>query len=79
MNEGWELIAKGVDAVVGFAHNMINAGDQFVFDSINGGGLIAATVIATNATLDSIGLRGGQAIQAWVDWGRAQLDYSSTS
>jgi hypothetical protein len=35
----------------------------------------AEVVVADLATLDSIGTRGGPAIQALVDWGRAQLDY----
>jgi hypothetical protein len=72
---GWDLIATGVDAVVGFAHDMINAGDQFVIDTFHGDGLVAALINATRATLVSIGVRGGQAIQAWVDWGRAQIDF----
>ncbi len=75
LNQSWELIAKGVDAVVGFAHDMINAGNQFVSDAIDGGGLIAATVNAFDNTLASIGTRGGEAIQAWIDWGSAQIDY----
>ena len=75
LNESWELIAKGVDAVTGFAHDMINAGNQFVFDTIDGDGLIAATINAFYNTLESIGTRGGEAIQAWIDWGTAQIDY----
>lgn len=75
LNEGWTLIAAEGDAITGFAHDLINAGDQFVVDAVHGDGLVAATITALNTTLDSIGLRGGQAIGAFVDWGRAQLDY----
>ncbi len=64
ITEGWTLIATEIDALVGFAHDMINAGDQFVADTIEGDGLIAAVINATNNTLESIGTRGGDAIQA---------------
>ena len=73
--EGWTLIASEGDALTGFAHDLINAGDQFVVDTVDGDGLIAATMNALRTTLDSIGARGGQAVQALVDWGRAQIDY----
>ncbi|MBP1820189.1 hypothetical protein [Mycobacterium sp. OAE908] len=75
LNEGWTLIASEGDAITGFAHDLINAGDQFVVDTVHGDGLIAATVTAVQTTLASIGTRGGQAVQALADWGRAQLDY----
>ena len=75
LNEGWTLIAAEGDAITGFAHDLINAGDQFVVDTVHGDGLIAATVTAIQTTLASIGTRGGQAVQALADWGRAQLDY----
>jgi len=75
LNEGWTLIASEGDAITGFAHDLINAGDQFVVDTVHGDGLIAATVTAIRTTLASIGTRGGQAVQALADWGRAQLDY----
>lgn len=75
LNEAWTLIATGGDALTGFAHDMINAGNQFVFDTVQGGGLISATVTAFNTTLASIRARGAQSIQAFVDWGRAQIDY----
>jgi len=71
---GWELIADGVDAVAGFAHDMINAGDKFVEDAVNSG-LVTATVNATQTTWNSIVARLGEAAQAWVDWGRAQIDW----
>lgn len=73
--EGWNLIAGEIDALTGFAHDMINAGDQFVTDTIQGDGLIAAIVNATNTTLESIGTRGGEAIQALVDWVNAQIEF----
>jgi hypothetical protein len=75
LTETWELIYRGVDAVTGFAHDMISAGDQFVIDTVDGEGLITATVNAFNSSLDSIAARGGEAIQTWVDWGRDQIDY----
>ena len=75
LNEGWTLIATEGDALTGFAHDLINAGDQFVVETVDGDGLIAATRNALRATLDSISTRGGQAVQALVDWGRAQIDY----
>jgi len=75
LNEGWTLIANEGDAIAGFAHDLINAGDQFVVDTVHGNGLIAATVTALQTTLDSISTRGGQAIGALAAWGRAQLDY----
>ena len=75
LNTGWTLIASEGDAITGFAHDLINAGDQFVVDAVHGGGLIPATVTALQTTLTSIGTRGGQAVGALVDWGRAQLDY----
>jgi hypothetical protein len=75
LNEGWTLIASEGDAITGLAHDLINAGDQFVVDTVHGDGLIAATVTAIQTTLASIGTRGGQAVQALADWGRAQLDY----
>lgn len=73
--EGWNLIAGEIDALTGFAHDMINAGDQFVTDTIQGDGLIAAIINATNTTLESIGTRGGEAIQALVDWVNAQIEF----
>jgi len=75
LNEGWTLIATEGDALTGFAHDLINAGDQFVVETVDGDGLIAATRDALRTTLDSISARGGQAVQALVDWGRAQIDY----
>lgn len=75
ITEAWQLIASGGDALTGFAHDMINAGNQFVFDTVKGGGLITATVNAFNATLDSIRARGSQSIQAFLDWGQAQIDF----
>lgn len=75
LNEAWTLIATEGDAITGFAHDLINAGNQFVVDTVDGGGLISATITAFNTTLASIRARGGQAVQAFVDWGRAQIDY----
>jgi hypothetical protein len=75
LNEGWTLIAGEGDAITGFVHDLINAGDQFVVDTVHGNGLIAATVTAIQTTLASLSTRGGQAMQALADWGRAQLDY----
>jgi hypothetical protein len=75
LNEAWTLIAGEGDAITGFAHDLINAGDQFVVDTVHGDGLIAATVAAIQTTLASISTRGGQAVQAFADWGRAQFDY----
>lgn len=75
MTEGWNLIAGEIDALTGFAHDMINAGDQFVTDALHGDGLIAAIINATSNTVQSIGTRGGEAIQALVDWVNAQIDY----
>jgi hypothetical protein len=75
LNAGWDLIATEGDAITGLAHDLINAGYQFIVDTIHGGGLIAATINALNTTLASIGARGGQAIQALVDWGLAQVDF----
>ncbi|OBF29326.1 hypothetical protein A5724_25530 [Mycobacterium sp. ACS1612] len=75
LNAGWTLIASEGDAVTGFAHDLINAGNQFVVDTVHGNGLITATVTALQTTLDSISTRGGQAIDALAAWGRAQLDY----
>ncbi len=75
IQQGWELIAGEGDALTGFAHDMINAGNQWVADTVNGDGLIAATVNAAVATWNSIGARIGQAVQALVDWGAAQVDY----
>ncbi|MEZ0341772.1 hypothetical protein ACAG25_17535 [Mycobacterium sp. pV006] len=71
----WELIAGEIDALTGFAHDMINAGDQFVTDAIQGDGLIAAVVNAFNTTIGSIAARTGQAWQALVDWMGAQADF----
>lgn len=73
--EGWNLIAGEIDALTGFAHDMINAGDQFVTDTVQGDGLIAAIINATNTTLESIGTRGGEAIQALVNWVNAQIEF----
>jgi hypothetical protein len=75
ITEGWTLIATEIDALVGFAHDMINAGDQAVTDTLQGDGLIAAVINATNNTLESIGTRGGDAIQALVDWVNGQIQY----
>ena len=75
LNEGWTLVSTEGDTVTGFAHDLINAGDQFVVEAAHGGGLITATVNAITTTLSSISARGGQAVAAFVDWGRAQLDY----
>ena len=75
LTEGWTLIASEGDAITGFAHDLINAGDQFVVDAVHGDGLIAATITALNTTLASLNARGGEAVGAFVDWGRAQLDY----
>jgi hypothetical protein len=75
LNEAWTLVATGGDQLTGFAHDMINAGNQFIVDTVQGGGLIAATVTAFNTTVASIRARGGASIQAFVDWGRAQIDY----
>jgi hypothetical protein len=75
ISETWTLIATEGDAITGFAHDLINAGNQFIIDSVDGDGLIAATMNAIDATLNSISTRGGQAVQALVDWGRAQIDY----
>lgn len=73
--EGWNLIAGEIDALTGFAHDMINAGDQFITDTIQGDGLIAAVINATNTTLESIGTRSGEAVQALVDWVNAQIQF----
>jgi Cadherin-like domain/Right handed beta helix region len=75
LNQTWTLVENVGDAITGFAHDMINAGDQFVAEAINGGGLIVATVNAFRNTLYSIGTHSGQAVQAVANWGRAQLDY----
>ena len=75
MTEGWSLIAGEIDALTGFAHDMIDAGDQFVTDTLQGDGLIAAIINATSNTFQSIGTRGGEAIQALVDWVNAQIDF----
>ena len=75
INETWTLIANEGDALTGFAHDLINAGNQFVVDTVHGEGLIAATVNAWNSTVESIGTRGGQAVQALIEWGRAQIEF----
>jgi hypothetical protein len=75
LNATWDLVANEGDAITGFAHDLINAGDQFIVDTIHGDGLIYATTTAINTTVESISTRGGQAVQALVDWGRAQIDY----
>jgi hypothetical protein len=75
LNEGWKLIAAEGDAITGFAHDLINAGNQFVVDTVDGSGLIAATMTAIRTTLESISARGGEAVGAFADWGRAQLEY----
>ncbi|MFX8770631.1 hypothetical protein ABTM91_20995, partial [Acinetobacter baumannii] len=51
VTEGWDLIAGGIDALTGFAHDMIDAGDQFVTDTLQGDGLIAAIVNAFDNTV----------------------------
>ena len=73
IQEGWKLIAGEGDALTGFAHDMINAGNQWVFDTVNVG-ILNATVNAAVATWNSIGGRIGQAVQALLDWGAAQLE-----
>ncbi len=73
IQEGWKLIAGEGDALTGFAHDMINAGNQWVFDTINVG-ILNATVNAAVTTWNSIGGRIGQAVQALLDWGAAQLE-----
>ena len=59
--------------LTGFAHDMINAGNQWVFDTANVG-ILNATVNAAVTTWNSIGGRIGQAVQALLDWGAAQLE-----
>lgn len=73
IQEGWKLIAGEGDALTGFAHDMINAGNQWVFDTVNVG-ILNATVNAAVTTWNSIGGRIGQAVQALLDWGAAQLE-----
>jgi hypothetical protein len=68
-------VAGEGDALVGFANDMISAGDAFVTDTVAGGGLITATDNALSATVNSIGARGGQAVDAAVDFGLDQLNY----
>lgn len=73
IQEGWKLIAGEGDALTGFAHDMINAGNQWVFDTVNVG-ILNATVNAAVTTWNSIGSRIGDAVQALLDWGAAQLE-----
>ncbi len=73
IQEGWKLIAGEGDALTGFAHDMINAGNQWVFDTVDVG-ILNATVNAAVTTWNSIGGRIGQAVQALLDWGAAQLE-----
>lgn len=75
LTEGWKLIATGGDQLTGFAHDMINAGNQFVHDTVRGGGLITATVNALNTTVASIKKRLSASAKAFADWGRAQVDF----
>jgi Right handed beta helix region len=75
LNQAWIAIAGTGDAVTGLAHDLINAGNLFVIETLRGDGLIAATANALSTTLDSIAARGGEAVQVLADWGRAQLDY----
>lgn len=72
---GWDLIAGEIDALTGFAHDMIDAGDQFVSDTVQGDGLIAAIVNAFDNTVASIVARTGQAWTAFTDWVDAQVDF----
>jgi hypothetical protein len=60
IQEGWKLIAGEGDALTGFAHDMINAGNQWVFDTVDVG-ILNATVNAAVTAWNSIGGRIGQA------------------
>ena len=73
IQEGWNLIAAEGDALTGFAHDMINAGNQWVSDTVNVG-ILNATVNAAVNTWNSIGGRIGEAVQALLAWGQAQLE-----
>ncbi len=73
-NSIWGLTEGLGDALVYFAKDMITAGDQAVADFFNGG-LITAAANATQATWNSIILRGGEAIDAFVAFIQEQWDY----
>ncbi|MDG4666330.1 hypothetical protein [Mycobacterium sp. 236(2023)] len=75
LTAGWDLIAGEIDALTGFAHDMIDAGDQFVVDTFQGDGLIAAIVNAFDNTVASIVARSGEAWQTFTDWIEAQVDF----
>ncbi len=70
----WNLIAGEGNAFTGFAHDMINAGNTWVEQSFNQD-IVAATNNAFRTTVDSVGNRGGEAIDAGVDFALDNLDY----
>lgn len=73
-NSVWDIVQAEGDALVGFAQDMIVAGNQAVADFFDRGFFVAAAN-AIGATWDSILLRGGQAIAGLGAFLKAQWDY----
>ena len=73
-NAVWDVTQGLVNPLVGFAKDMITAGDAAVADFFEHG-LFTAVANAASATWESITLRGGEAIDAVVTFLKAQWDY----